>query len=113
MRRKAKPVQFLLHYLLRRSLGNRNHGRTAWQFVQDNWDAINERFPSNSIVRLLEGVRGLSWPETADSVFAFFETHDVPQGDKTLAQHLERLEVNVALRAREATALAEHLSHGL
>jgi hypothetical protein len=33
----------------------------------------------------------------------------VPQGDKILAQHLERLEVNVALRARESEALAEEL----
>ncbi len=97
-------------YLLRRAMGNRNHGGRAWQFVQDNWDAINERFPSNSIVRLLEGVRGLSRPDLAESVFAFFETHEVPQGDKTLAQHLERLEVNVALRARESDRLAEHLT---
>ena len=37
-------------------------------------------------------------------VFVFFETHEVPQGDKTLAQHLERLEVNVALRGRESSA---------
>ena len=35
----------------------------------------------------------------------------MPQGDKKLAQHLERLEVNVALRAREADALAHHLLH--
>ena len=42
-------------------------------------------------------------------MFAFFETHEVPQGDKTLAQHLERLEVNVALRRLEAPRLAEHL----
>ena len=43
-------------------------------------------------------------PTVADDVFAFFETHEVPQGDKQLAQHLERLEVNVALRARAGRA---------
>jgi puromycin-sensitive aminopeptidase len=96
-------------YLVRRAMGNREHGPLVWQYVQDNWGAINERFPSNSIVRMLEGIRGLSKPEVADTVFAFFEDHEVPQGDKTLAQHLERLEVNVALRAREAERLAEHL----
>jgi puromycin-sensitive aminopeptidase len=96
-------------YLLRRCLSNRDHGAGAWRFVVDHWDAINERFPSNSIVRLLEGVRSLSRPEVADAVFSFFESHEVPQGDKTLAQHLERLEVNVALRSREAARLAEHL----
>ena len=44
-----------------------------------------------------------------DTVFAFFETHEVPQGDKTLAQHLERLEVNVALRQRDAADFAQSL----
>ena len=99
-------------YLIRRAMGNRNHGTRSWDFVRANWTVINERFPSNSIVRLLEGIRGLSKPDVADSVFAWFEDHEVPQGDKTLAQHLERLEVNVALRARESDRLAAHLVAG-
>ena len=98
-------------YLLRRALHNRDHGAHVWFFVQAEWERINERFPSNSIARMLEGVRSLSRPEAAQAVFAFFETHVVPQGDKLVAQHLERLEVNVALRAREADALASHLLH--
>jgi puromycin-sensitive aminopeptidase len=96
-------------YLLRRALSNRDQGALAWLFVQSEWDTLNSRFPSNSIVRMLEGVRSLSSPDVAPEVFVFFETHEVPQGDKTLAQHLERLEVNVALRAREADRLAHHL----
>jgi hypothetical protein len=36
----------------------------------------------------------------------------VPQGDKILAQHLERLEVNVALRERDSEELAGELLHG-
>ena len=95
--------------LLRRALTNREHGELAWFFVTDEWDALNARLPSNSIARMLEGVRSMSQPEVAPTVFAFFEDHEVPQGDKILAQHLERLEVNVALRARESEALAEEL----
>jgi puromycin-sensitive aminopeptidase len=97
-------------YVLGRAMANRNQGARAWQFVADRWDDIGERFPSNSIVRMLEGVKALHRPEVAESVFAFFSEHEVPQGDKTLAQHLERLEVNVALRARQADALADHLT---
>jgi puromycin-sensitive aminopeptidase len=97
-------------YLLRRALSNRNQGSLAWFFIQDEWETINERFPSNSIVRMLEGIRTLAAPEVASTVFAFFETHEVPQGDKILAQHLERLEVNVALRAREADRFARSLT---
>lgn len=96
-------------YLIRRALTNRDHGALAWWFVQDEWDTINERFPSNSIARMLEGIRALAAPEVAPEVFVFFESHEVPQGDKILAQHLERLEVNVALRTRDGARLAEHL----
>jgi len=98
-------------YLVRQVLANRNHGPLAWFFVEDHWDVINARFPSNSIARMLEGIRSLSSPDIAPTVFVFFETHDVPQGDRILAQHLERLEVNVALRERESEALAHHLTH--
>ena len=98
-------------YVLARAMGNRQQGPAAWAFVRDHWDDVNERFPSNSIVRMLSGVRTLSAPEVADDIFSFFEAHEVPQGDKQLAQHLERLEVNVGLRARDAEPLAHHLLH--
>jgi len=97
-------------YVIARAMGNRFQGPLAWQFVCDHWQQINDRFPSNSIVRMLGGVRSLSNPEVAADVYAFFENHEVPQGDKQLAQHLERLEVNVALRARDAALLAEHVT---
>jgi puromycin-sensitive aminopeptidase len=92
-------------YLLRRALTNRDLGAMAWTFVKDNWAEINDRFPSNSIVRMLEGIRSLSQPQIADDVFAFFSEQQVPQGDRVLAQHLERLQVNVALRQREGPQL--------
>jgi puromycin-sensitive aminopeptidase len=98
-------------YVLGRAMANRDHGPRAWAFVRDHWDEVNERFPSNSIVRMLGGLRSLWSPTVADDVYAFFETHEVPQGDKQLAQHLERLEVNVALADRASDPLAEHLVH--
>ena len=62
---------------------------------------------------MLSGIRTLSDPAIAPDVFVFFEEHEVPQGDKTLAQHLERLEVNVALRQRASEVLSHHLTHHL
>jgi len=97
--------------LLRRALSNRDAGEIAWFFVSSEWEAITTRLPSNSIARFLEGIRGLSRSGTAAEVMAFFETHEVPQGDKILAQHLERLEVTVALRQRESERLARRLLH--
>jgi len=97
--------------LLRRALSNRDAGEIAWFFVSSEWDEITARLPSNSIARFLEGIRGLSKPSVAAEVLSFFETHEVPQGDKILAQHLERLEVNLALRQRESQRLSRSLLH--
>ena len=49
------------------------------------------------MVRMIEGVRTLSDPAVAQDVLGFFAEHPLPQGERTLAQHLERLRVNVAL----------------
>ena len=98
--------------LLRRALANRDLGPMAWSFVATQWEAINRRLPSNSIARMLAGVRTLGDPETAAAVKSFFTDHDVPQGEKILAQHLEHLDVNVALREREGRRFAHHLLRG-
>lgn len=93
-------------FVLRKGLINRDRGADAWEFVEQNWDTLTGRLPSNSVARFLEGVRWLNAPALAERVTAFLDEHPVPQGAKTIAQHLERLQVNVALRARESDRLA-------
>ncbi len=96
-------------YLVAQCLRNRRCGEQAWRFVCDNWEAMLEAYPDNAIVRMLDGVKTLSRPDVAAGVAAFFDSHAVPQGELTLRQHLERLQVNVALRAREAKRLGAAL----
>jgi puromycin-sensitive aminopeptidase len=95
-------------FVLGRALMNRRLGPVAWEFVRRNWDAINDRFPANTIVRMAEGVKWLV--EVSQDVEGFFAEHPVPQGAKTIEQHLERLRVNVAFHEREHAALARALS---
>lgn len=97
-------------YLAAQCLRNRRCGEQAWRFVRDNWEAMLETYPNNAIVRMLDGVKALSVPDVAADVAAFFDSHEVPQGDLTLRQHLERLQVNVALREREAERLGAVLA---
>ena len=91
-------------YLLAMCMRNKEQGFKAWQFIKDNWSRINKDFPSNSIVRMLSGVTSLSDPDQAKDVLEFFDDHDVPQGQLTLQQTLEKLRVNVELRTRESEA---------
>ena len=96
--------------LLRRALVNRVNGAMAWSFISTNWDTLNDRLPSPSMPRLLDGIRVFNTPELADGIEAFLDSHPVVQGLRQVAQHRERMRVNVALRAREADRLAATLS---
>ncbi len=93
-------------YLIRRALTNRHAGLAAWAFVTTHWDELNRIFPSNSVSRMLEGITGLDRPDIAGQVRRFLADHPVPQGSKQIAQHLERLTVNVAFRTRETDRLS-------
>ena len=92
-------------YLLGRCLRNRDHGALAWRFVRDHWEEMNRRFPVPSVIRMLEGVKALTSPDVAADVQAFFAEHDVPQSTRTLAQILERQQVNVRLQGQAREAL--------
>ena len=96
-------------YLVRRALANRRVGAAAWDFATANWDELARIFPGNSLSRMLEGIVGLDRPEQAEAVRSFLADHPVPQGAKQIAQHLERLEINVAFRRRESPRLAAAL----
>ena len=89
-------------FLLRSAIANRHHGAAAWAFVRDHWDEANDRFPSNTIVRMVESVSLLNTPDLVDDAAAFFADHPIEQGAKTLEQILERQRVNAAMRSRNA-----------
>jgi puromycin-sensitive aminopeptidase len=96
-------------FLLARAIANREHGAAAWSVVRSRWAEANERFPSNTIVRMVDTVRLLTDPAVAADVQAFFSEHPIPQAGATLAQVLERQRVNVRLRERERDRLATAL----
>ena len=96
-------------YLVRRALANRHVGGDVWDFVTSRWDEITATFPANSLSRMLAGVAALDRPDLAARVHAFVAAHPIPQGAKQVAQHLERLDINVALRTRESPRLSQHL----
>ena len=97
-------------YVLALALHNRVVGPHVWAFVRANWADLNERFPSNSITRMLSGITALDTDELVAEVDAFLADHPVPQAGKQVEQHQERQRINAALRRREADALRAALT---
>jgi puromycin-sensitive aminopeptidase len=93
-------------FMLATAMTHLDHGPRAWELVRSRWDELNERFPQNSIPRMVGGVRALSTAELARDVEGFFAEHPVPQGTLMVAQHLEKLRINVGLREREGSRLS-------
>jgi puromycin-sensitive aminopeptidase len=96
-------------FLLRACIGNRRHGASAWQFVQQHWADANERFPRSTIGRMVDTVKLLDRPEQVAAGRAFFSEHPIPQAAQTLEQILERQQVNARVRTDNADALTRSL----
>ena len=97
-------------YLVRSLLLNTDGRERAWTFMKEHWEDMVRRYPDNSIVRMCEGITALVTPVLEADVRAFFATHPVKQGAKTMEQHLEKLRIAVACKQREAANLKAYFA---
>jgi puromycin-sensitive aminopeptidase len=84
-------------------------GREAWETVRRRWVEVNERYPSNTISRLLEGLAAQADPVLAADARAFLSEHPLPQGAKQVAQILETMDVNARFATQVGPTLADAL----
>ena len=88
-------------WVVARMLSNRTSGPSLWRLVRSRWEEVIETYPKVTIRHIFDGLSYLSAPDVAHDVATFFAETDV-SSSKTLAQMLEVLQVQVALREREA-----------
>ena len=96
-------------FLLRRALANRAASAAVWAFIEAHWDDISTRFPSASVPRMIDGIRGVTDRALAERIATFLDAHPVPQGATVIRQHRERMWVSVALAERAPAELAAAL----
>lgn len=87
-------------FLVGSILASRTGAAPGWAWIEAHWDDIIERFPSNLLIRLLEGITALVDPALAGRARQFLATHQAPIGGPRLDQVLERMDINVALGQR-------------
>ena len=101
-------------FLIRLLLANRETGPATWERIVAAWDEFPKKFPSNTLPRMLDGIRALcSPPEMAAAVAAFVTAHPLAAGGRTVDQILERLAMSVAFGQREGAGLPTTLTEVL
>jgi len=102
---RSQDAPMVLAAALRSAVG----GREAWDTVRGRWVEVNERYPSNTISRLLEGLSAQADPNLAADARAFLSEHPLPQGAKQVAQTLETMDVNARFATEVGPTLADAL----
>ena len=87
-------------YLLRRALDHPTLGAAAWRTIQSRWAEVVDRFPSNSLPRMLEGIRLITDADTAEQVRVFLGGRDELATSMQVTQHIERMWVTVSAAQR-------------
>jgi alanyl aminopeptidase len=85
--------------------------RLAYEFVKQNFDALVARMPRNNTAFLIDVAGGFSDPEHAADAAAFFKQRaaKLPGGPRILAQTLEAIRLNIALKRAQLPSLEAFL----
>jgi puromycin-sensitive aminopeptidase len=82
-------------------LGNRATREAAFAMIRDRWTETRAKADSPMILRrLVESLAGLPERRHYDDVRAFLEAHPIDGAKQAIAQTLERMQMDVALRDR-------------
>ena len=93
--------------------GNRFAMDRAWEFIKDNWEAINKMFSSGQFLlgRILKSATSAFASEAkAVEVEAFFKDKDTPGADRSISQALETIRLNAAWLERDRSPVKAWLA---
>ena len=103
------PMQDFSSYL-GALLANRAAREAAWQLVQTRWDAVRKKADSPMILRrLVEALGSLPTLSHLNAVEKFLAEHELQPARQAVAQTLERMRMDVALRERLLPEIAAWL----
>jgi puromycin-sensitive aminopeptidase len=93
-------------YTIRVMLSQRDVGPRVWDWCVSNWDDLMRRLPNNSIDRMVQGLTAQVDPELSRRAREFLADHPIPQAQKSVAQTVERLQVNEAFYGAHLSEVA-------
>ncbi|XP_071942533.1 puromycin-sensitive aminopeptidase-like [Antedon mediterranea] len=91
--------------------GSKTGREMAWQFLQDRWPELIERYTGGFLIsRLVKcTTEGFVTEEKAQEIETFFKEHPAPAAARTVRQSLENIRLHVSWLSREGGAIKEWL----
>jgi len=101
-------------YLLMDMLARREGCAPAWEAIEQHWDDMLARWPSNTIHRMLDALPSLAGAGDAMAARAgaWLDAHPLAKGERKVTQARERLAVNLAFKRRIGPQLGKSLATG-
>ena len=96
---------------LARFLANPAARERAWPFIKTNWAALQPKIAIfGGDTTLVGALSAFCDAQTRDDIKAFFGAHPLPGAARTLDQTLERIDNCIAIRDKQAAAVATWLA---
>jgi len=92
-------------FLLRSAMMGKVNGFKVWEFVSENWAVLNKYISENSIPRMIEGIVKINSSDRANEISQFLAKNKLNVGEMTVKQHIEKMQIQVALNERESANL--------
>jgi aminopeptidase N len=84
----------------------------AWAFTTTHWSELQSKaFIFGGDSRLVLAAGAFCDPRSREAVKTFFTEHPLPAATRALAQSLERVDMCISLREKQALAVADWLAH--
>ncbi|TSC74575.1 MAG: puromycin-sensitive aminopeptidase [Parcubacteria group bacterium Gr01-1014_44] len=88
--------------------------RMAWQFMNDNWEKISERYSGGGLKMLARIISlicdGFARAEDADMIEKFFQDHLAPSATRAITEAMERIRVRAAWYQRDKNQITTALA---
>lgn len=94
-------------FLVRTALTNSDLAPMVWEFVTTNWEQLVNRWPTGTVVRMLQGITSFTDPALGQRVIDFLAEHPLAGREQLVAQHLERMQISIDTSRRLGPRLAE------
>jgi hypothetical protein len=84
-------------------------GALAWQFLNQNWEALAKKFDAKHLPHLIEAAGNFNSEEDLKNLTEFVARHPLPNGRRSVAKTIEAVQIRLNFRQKQMPDLLKYL----